>query len=205
MQQNKPTITLAMTGASGAQYGLELLHQLIQSGCRVYFMCSRTALLVIKMDMGLELPSNPAAMQKILSERYGADAGQLQVFGSGDWLAPIASGSGVADAMVVCPCTAGTLAALAAGLADNLLRRAADVCLKEQKKLILVARETPCSIIQLENMLRLARAGAVIMPANPAFYNHPQSIADLVDFMVAKILDQLGINHRLQPKWGIDE
>lgn len=197
-----PSITLAMTGASGAQYGLRLLQILLQKRIKVYFLCSRTAHLVIKMDMGLDLPKNPKSLGAFLAQRFDAPPELLQVCGEGDWLAPIASGTGVADAMVICPCTAGTLAALAAGLADTLLRRAADVCLKEQKKLLIVPRETPCSIIQLENMLKLARAGAVIMPASPAFYNHPQTLDDMVDFMVGKILDQLHINHQLQPVWG---
>jgi 4-hydroxy-3-polyprenylbenzoate decarboxylase len=104
--------------------------------------------------------------------------------------------------MVICPCTMGTLAAVAQGLSDNLIERAADVMLKEARKLVLVPRETPLSAIHLENMLRLARAGAVVLPANPGFYHHPQNVADLVDFVVARVLDQLGIAHKLMPRWG---
>jgi 4-hydroxy-3-polyprenylbenzoate decarboxylase len=126
----------------------------------------------------------------------------LRAFGREDWFAPVASGSNPADAMVVCPCTMGTLAAIAQGLADNLIERAADVMLKEARKLILVPRETPLSAIHLDNMLRLARAGAVVLPANPGFYHHPQRVEDIVDFIVARILDQLRIPHQLVRRWG---
>jgi len=127
---------------------------------------------------------------------------RLRVFGREDWFAPVASGSNPADAMVICPCTMGSLAAIACGLADNLIERAADVMLKERRPLILVPRETPLSVIHLENMLRLARAGAVILPANPGFYHQPSTIEGLVDFVVGRVLDQLRIAHRLLPRWG---
>ena len=117
-------------------------------------------------------------------------------------MSPVASGSNPADAMAICPCSLGTLGAVAAGLADNLIERAADVMLKERRPLVLVPRETPLSAIHLENMLTLARAGAVILPPSPGFYGNPQSIADLVDFVVARILDQLGVSHALGPRWG---
>lgn len=126
----------------------------------------------------------------------------MQVFEREQWAAPIASGSGVADATVVCPCTTGTLSAIACGSSRNLIERAADVCLKERKKLILVVRETPFSEIHLENMLKLARMGVIIMPANPGFYQRPTSVQELVDFMVARVLDHLNIPHRLLPRWG---
>ncbi len=119
-------------------------------------------------------------------------------------MAPVASGSNPADAMAICPCTMGTLAAIACGLADNLIARAADVMLKERRPLVLVPRETPLSAIHLENMLRLARAGVVILPPAPGFYDRPQSIAELVDFVVARILDRLGVPHSLGPRWGAD-
>jgi len=117
-------------------------------------------------------------------------------------MSPVASGSNPADAMAICPCSLGTLGAVAGGLADNLIERAADVMLKERRPLVLVPRETPLSAIHLENMLKLARAGAVILPPSPGFYGHPQSIDELVDFVVARILDQLGVSHALGPRWG---
>ena len=135
-------------------------------------------------------------------ERTGCKPEQLQVFAREDWNAPIASGTGAADAMVVCPCTMGALAAIANGLSDNLIERAADVMLKEGRKLILVPRETPFSAIHLENMLKLSRMGAVMLVPNPGFYHLPQSVDDIVDFVVAKILDQLGVEHQLVEKWG---
>jgi 4-hydroxy-3-polyprenylbenzoate decarboxylase len=140
----------------------------------------------------------------MFSERYGARDGQIAVFARDDWLAPVASGSNPADAMAVCPCTVGTLGAIAHGLADNLIERAADVMLKERRPLVLVPRETPLSAIHLENMLKLANAGAVILPPAPGFYMQPQSVADLVDFVVARVLDQLHVPHELVPRWGED-
>jgi len=121
-----------------------------------------------------------------------------------DWRAPVASGSNPADAMAVCPCSMGTLGAIAGGLADNLIERAADVMLKERRPLVLVPRETPLSAIHLENMLKLARAGAVILPPAPAFYTRPQTVADVVDFVVARVLDHLRVPHDLVPRWGDD-
>lgn len=138
----------------------------------------------------------------MFSELYGAKEGQLSVFGVQDWYAPLASGSNPPDAYVICPCSMGTLAKVAAGLADDLIARAADVILKEGRKLVLVPRETPFSAIHLENMLRLSRAGAVILPPSPGFYRHPQSIDDLVDFVVGRILDQIGVPHTLVRPWG---
>ncbi len=195
-------IALAMTGASGADYGLRTLECLLAAGEDVYLMLSSPALLVINTETDLKLPAQPKAIEAYLTQRYAAQAGQLQVFGQQQWTAPVASGSYPPRAMLICPCTNGTLAGISAGLSRNLIERAADVVLKEQRKLILVHRETPLSMIQLENMLRLARAGAVIMPANPGFYHRPQSVAEVVDFMVARILDHLDVEHDLLPRWG---
>lgn len=194
-----------MTGASGIQYALRLMECLVKSDCQVYLLMSKPARIVMGMDTDLEVPVRASDAEKQFSEMFGAKPGQLKAFGMEQWTAPVASGSGVPDAMVVCPCTTGTLAAIAAGNCNNLLERAADVVLKEGRHLIVMPREMPFSVIHLENMLRLAKMGVTIMPPNPAFYNRPATIDDLIDFIVARVLDQLGIEHVLQPRWGIDE
>jgi 4-hydroxy-3-polyprenylbenzoate decarboxylase len=196
------TITLALTGASGMPYGLRLLESLLNAGTQVFLLYSQAAQIVVHQELGITLPTRAREAADFFSARFGAHAGQLRAFGREDWFAPVASGSNPADAMVICPCTMGTLAAVACGLADNLIERAADVMLKERRPLILVPRETPLSAIHLENMLKLTHAGAVILPANPGFYHRPASVAELVDFVVARILDQLQIPHRLMPRWG---
>lgn len=195
-------IILGMTGASGADYGLRLLRCLLDAGHPVQLLISKAAQIVIHMETELRLPGRPRDIQRALVERHRCDPEQLRVFGQDEWTAPPASGSARARAMVVCPCTTGALAAIANGNSDNLLERAADVTLKEGRKLILALRETPLSAIHLENMLRLARAGAVILPTSPGFYYRPTSAAELVDFIVARILDQLDIPHALLPRWG---
>ncbi|MFZ1326037.1 MAG: flavin prenyltransferase UbiX [Candidatus Contendobacter sp.] len=195
-------IILGMTGASGAEYGLRLLRCLLEAGRPVQLLISKAAQIVVHMETPLRLPGRASDVQRVLTEQYGCTAGQLRVYGQEEWTAPPASGSARAQAMVVCPCTTGALAAIANGNSDNLLERAADVTLKEGRKLILAVRETPLSIIHLENMLRLARAGAIILPTNPGFYHQPATVAALVDFIVARILDQLAIPHTLLPRWG---
>ena len=201
---NRDSIALAMTGASGAAYGLRLLECLIQAGEQVHVMVSQPAQVVIAMETELKLPGAPKEMQASLSALYGAAEGQLRVYGKDQWTAPLASGSGVPRAMVVCPCTSSTLSAIACGASNNLLERAADVVLKEQRKLLLVHRETPVSAIHLENMLKLARLGVTILPANPGFYHNPETIEDLVDFVVARVLDHLDVEHTLLARWGGD-
>jgi 4-hydroxy-3-polyprenylbenzoate decarboxylase len=196
------TITLALTGASGMAYGLRLLECLLAADLRVYLLVSQAAHIVAKQELGVTFPARAGDLEKQLSESMNARDGQLRVFGREDWNAPVASGSNPADAMVVCPCSMGTLAAIAHGLSDNLTERAADVMLKEQKKLILVPREAPFSTLHLENMLKLSRMNAVILPANPGFYHRPQSVEAIIDFIVARILDQLGIQHQLMARWG---
>lgn len=203
MDQPK-TFCLAFTGASGMPYGIRLLECLLRSGHRVYLLYSLVSHIVARQEMDFALPSRPREVEALFCERFGAAPGQLKAFGREDWFAPVASGSNAADAMVICPCTMGTLAAVAAGLAHNLIERAADVALKEGRKLVLVPRETPLSAIHLENMLRLVRAGAVILPANPGFYHHPRSVEDLVDFVVARVLDQLDVPHSLMARWGAE-
>ena len=198
------TICLALTGASGMPYGLRLLDSLLAAGCRVQLLYSQAAQVVARQEMDLELPSRPADARNALLARLpsAVNPENLQIYGREEWFAPVASGSNPPDAMVICPCSMGTLAAIAQGLADNLIERAADVVLKEGRKLVLVPRETPFSVIHLENMLRLARAGACIVPPSPGFYNHPQTVADIVDFVVARVLDQVGVPHTLMQRWG---
>jgi 4-hydroxy-3-polyprenylbenzoate decarboxylase len=198
------TVTLALTGASGMAYGLRLLECLLAADVRVYLLLSQAAHIVAKQELGVALPARAGDLEKQLCESLNARDGQLRVFGREDWNAPVASGSNPADAMVVCPCSMGTLAAIAHGLSDNLIERAADVMLKEQRKLILVPREAPFSTLHLENMLTLSRMNAVILPANPGFYHRPQNVEDIVDFIVARILDQLRIPHTLMARWGND-
>lgn len=195
-------IAVALTGASGMPYGLRLVQCLLGAGARVELLYSQVAQIVARQETDVALPARAAEVEAELAARYDALPGQLAVYGREEWFAPLASGSNPPDAMVVCPCTMGTLAAIAAGLSSNLIERAADVCLKERRPLILVPRETPFSTLHLENMLRLSRMGVVILPPNPGFYTHPQSIDDLVDFVVARILDQLRVPHTLVRRWG---
>jgi 4-hydroxy-3-polyprenylbenzoate decarboxylase len=195
-------ITLAFTGASGLPYGVRLLECLLAAQAQVYLLYSAAAQIVARQELDLTFPTQPHAAAGFFAERYGAKPGQLTVYGREDWLAPIASGSNPADAMAICPCSMGTVGALAAGLADSLIERAADVMLKERRPLVLVPRETPLSTIHLENLARLSRAGAAILPPAPGFYGRPESIDDLIDFVVARILDQLSVAHNLGPRWG---
>lgn len=195
-------IAVAFTGASGIQYGLRLVECLLAADRTVQLMVSQAAQVVVNMETDLRLPGRTEEMQAYLSRHFDAPAGRLQVFGRQQWTAPVASGSNPPQAMVICPCTTGTLASVAHGVCDDLIDRAADVALKERRKLILVVRETPFSTIHLENMLRLAQAGAVIMPANPGFYFRPESVGEIVDFMVARLLDHLRVEHDIGARWG---
>lgn len=202
MKKCDQTITLAFTGASGAPYGLRLLECLLQSGRKVFVMISAAARVVFVEEQKFALPGNPKACGDLLRAHFGVSEEQLQVFGKEEWFSPVASGSAAPRQMVICPCSTGTLAAVATGMSNNLIERAADVVLKERGQLILVPRETPFHAIHLEHMLKLSQLGATIMPAAPGFYNQPKSIEDLVDFMVARILDHLDIEHQLLPRWG---
>ncbi|MEY3219061.1 MAG: hypothetical protein RIT27_418 [Pseudomonadota bacterium] len=193
---------MAITGASGSLYGLRLLACLFKYHESVDLMISPAGLMVINSETDLQLSARPHEIHEKLVEYFNISKEQLRVFGHQQWTAPFASGSNPPKAFVICPCTNGTLASISNGLSRNLIERTADVVLKEQRKLILVHRETPLSLIQLENMLKLAKAGAVIMPANPAFYHHPQTIEELVDFVVARILDHLNVSHDLLARWG---
>lgn len=195
-------IAVAITGASGAQYGLRLLECLLQAGETVQLMVSQAGQVVINMETDLQLPSRAQEIAACLGDHFGDLPGRLEVYGRQQWTAPVASGSNPPRAMVICPCTTGTLASVAHGICDDLIDRAADVALKEQRQLILVVRETPFSTIHLQNMLTLSQAGAVIMPANPGFYFRPERVGELVDFMVARVLDHLGVAHQLGQRWG---
>ncbi|MGY4876362.1 flavin prenyltransferase UbiX [Vreelandella aquamarina] len=198
----KPPVTVALTGASGAQYGLRLIDVLVASGHEVWVMISKAAHMVIATETDVSLPAQPQRLTAALIKRSGAQEGQIRCFGREDWMAPVASGSGAASAMVICPCSTGTLSSVATGASNNLIERAADVAIKERRTLVMVPRETPFSPIHLEHMLTLSRMGVVILPAAPGFYHKPASINDLIDFIVARILNQLQISHDLMPRWG---
>lgn len=191
-------LVLAITGASGAPYAVRLLEQLVASEAKISLIVSRHGWRLLETESGIaSLPELRAAA--------GGDAGawdaSVTVFDDDDRGAPPASGSALSRGMVICPCSMGTLSAVAMGSSRSLIERAADVVLKERRKLVLVTRETPLSTIHLGNMLRVARAGAVVLPATPGFYHRPREIGDLVDFVVARVLDQLDIPHQLGKRW----
>ena len=195
-------ITLAFTGASGAPYGLRLLQCLLQADCEVFVILSKAARVVIGMETELKLPAGTGKAEQALRDWVQTDRGTLVVCGLEQWTSPVASGSGAPAAMVVCPCSTGTLSSIACGASDNLIERAADVAIKEGRKLIQVPREAPFSPLHLENMLKLSRLGVTIMPAAPGFYHQPQTVGDLVDFIVARLLDHLGVEQTLVKRWG---
>lgn len=195
-------VLIAITGASGSAYALRLGQVLLANDIGIDFIISKAALLVLATETELTLPAKPQAQAQALRDYYGCDDRQLRVFGREDWMAPWASGSGQPGPVVICPCSTGTLSAIATGASNNLTERAADVALKERRQLILVPRETPFSEIHLNNMLTLTRMGSVILPACPGFYHEPKSINDLIDFVVARILNQLGVAQTLMPSWG---
>ena len=199
---NTKHVALALTGASGAQYGVRLLEQLLAAGVHVSLMLSKPAQVVIGTETDLRLPARDGDIQKFFAEMFNAGNGQLRVYGKEQWTAPIASGSSAPDAMVICPCTTATLSAVAGGASRSLIERGADVMLKERRKLIIVPRETPFSEIHLDNMLKLARMGVVVLPANPGFYHQPKNVQDIVDFIVARVLDHLDVDHELVPRWA---
>jgi 4-hydroxy-3-polyprenylbenzoate decarboxylase len=205
MTDRKKAITLAFTGASGAPYGMRLLERLLAADYQVYLLISSAARVVLATEHEVKLPANPEAAHKALVSRLQCRAEQLIVCGKEDWFSPVASGSAAPKKMVICPCSAGSVAAIAHGMSDNLIERAADVVIKERGQLLLVVRETPFSTLHLENMLKLSKVGVTIMPAAPGFYHQPTSIDDLIDFMVARILDHLQIDQELVPRWGYDQ
>jgi 4-hydroxy-3-polyprenylbenzoate decarboxylase len=195
-------ITLAITGASGSAYALRLLECLVAANYQVYVLCSSAARVVFDTEVGLKIPAAPDAASKMLCEKFNAKSEQITVFGKEQWFSPVASGSAAPKQMIVCPCSTGTLAAISQGMSDNLIERAADVVIKERGQLILVPRETPFSTIHLQNMLTLSQMGVTIMPAAPGFYHNPQSIEDLIDFMVGRMLDHIGVEQSIMPRWG---
>jgi len=200
-------VTLAITGASGAPYALRLLETMLAHDVDVFLMMSSAARVVFAAEENMKLPSAPEALQQKLGEYFSARgislrAQQLRVFAKEEWFSPVASGSAAPKNMVVCPCSTGTLSAIATGASNTLIERAADVVLKERGQLILVPREMPLNAIHLEHMLKLSQLGVTIMPASPGFYHQPQSIHDLVDFVVARILDHLNLAQDFVPRWG---
>ncbi|PCJ33336.1 MAG: aromatic acid decarboxylase [Gammaproteobacteria bacterium] len=204
MTDNKH-IALALTGASGAPYSKRLLEVLLGQGMTVHLMISAAARIVFSDELDWKLPGRAGDVQKYLVKEFNCQPELLQVYGEQQWSSPLASGSHKIETMIVCPCTMGTLSSIACGSSDNLINRAADVMIKENRRLILVPREAPFSAIHLENMLKLSRLGVCILPPSPGFYFKPTQLEQLVDFVVAKILDQAKIEHDLQPRWGEKE
>lgn len=195
-------VTLAITGASGFCYGLRLLECLVQADCQVNLLISQAAHAVAALENDMQLPGQSHKLQEFLQQKVGAKSGQIAVYAAQEWTAPIASGSNTDDVMVICPCSSGTLSAIANGTSNNLIERAADVMIKERKPLIVVPRETPLSAIHLQNMLTLAQNQVVVLPASPGFYHKPSSVAEVIDFVVARVLMQMGIEQNLIAQWG---
>ena len=198
--EKQAPIVMALTGASGAPYGVRLLEQLVAAGRDVSLIVSLHGLRLLRTET--DVGDVEGLRTAVGGARWDS---HVTVYDDADRGAGPASGSFVTAGMVICPCSMGTLASIAAGTSRSLVERAADVTLKERRPLVLVPRETPLSAIHLENMLRLARAGAVVMPAAPGFYHRPASIAELVDFIVARVLDQLGVGNAVAPRWGGEE
>ncbi len=211
MKDNKhynKTIALAITGASGFVYALRLLEELVRLDCRVYCAISEGAKAVARLEEGFLIPDLPGEQKQTLVNHLSLSLSsddQLTCYATNDWNSPMASGSAPIDAMVVAPCSTGTLASIAIGLSDSLIKRAAVVCLKERRPLLLMPRETPLSAIQLEHMHKLSLMGVSILPASPGFYHKPQSIDQLIDFIVARILSQLGLDQSLLSPWGTSD
>ncbi|HVS35205.1 MAG TPA: flavin prenyltransferase UbiX [Gemmataceae bacterium] len=197
-------LVVAITGASGSVYAVRLLEVLLQAGRNVHLTVSPSAVEVMERELERTIRLDAFAPADLLGEAAASAASRLHYHHYRDFGSGIASGSFLTGGMAICPCSMGTAAAVAHGLSQNLIHRAADVHLKERRKLILVPRETPLHLIQLRNLAACAEAGAVVLPASPAFYTKPGSIADLVDFVVGRICDQLAVPHRLLRRWGED-
>ncbi len=200
-----PSCIAAVTGASGAVYGIRLIEELLERGYRIDLLVSPSGEILLEEELGLDVrgrDAGKAVLSFLRTRRKGArQRGSIKFYSAGDLTAPIASGSSVKERMIICPCSMGTLGRIASGVSGNLIERAADCVLKERGELILVPRETPLNSIHLENMLKLSRAGAVILPAMPGFYPKPRTIDDAVDFVVGKVLDVMGVKHRLFKRW----
>ncbi|HET6418969.1 MAG TPA: flavin prenyltransferase UbiX [Geobacteraceae bacterium] len=199
---NNRHIVLAITGASGSVYGLRLGQELLREGHRLTMLITDAGFDVIRHETGLEWRGDEAAITGCIRDYYEDREQRLGYYGINNFLAPAASGSSAPDAMAICPCSMGTLSRVASGNSGNLAERCADVMLKERRPLVVVPRETPLNDIHLENMLRLSRAGARIVPAMPAFYHGPETVDDMVNFVVGKVLDALGVGHSLYRRWG---
>lgn len=192
-------LVVAFTGASGTPYGLRLLEVLLSAGRTIHFSISPAAVEVMEREVGRTVKLDDFQITDLFGRQV---SGNLNYHHYRNFNAGIASGSFLTGGMVVCPCSMGTVAAIAHGTSENLIHRAADVHLKERRKLILVPRETPLGIVQLRNLATCAEAGAVVLPASPAFYTRPKSIDDMINFVVGRICDQLGVEHRLFERWG---
>jgi 4-hydroxy-3-polyprenylbenzoate decarboxylase len=204
VQNNKTRhIVVAITGASGSVYGLRLISELLKAGSRISLILSPAGLQVLNHEAGLDWLADIKEQRRQVQEHFASIA--IDCLAIDDFWSGAASGSAAADAMVVIPCSMGTAGRIAAGLSNNLLERAADVMLKERRLLVLVPRETPLNTIHLENLLRLSRAGAVVLPAMPGFYHGPEQMADLVNFVVGKVMDQLEVEHQLFSRWGEEQ
>lgn len=202
--RDEKRITLGISGASGVAYTFRVLEELIKADYHVSVVISTAGYMVIQDETDLSLPGNPQKCALYLSDYFKAKENQIEVYGKDQWSSPLASGSSAPRTMVVCPCSAGCLSAIALGASDNLLERAADVVIKERGNLILVVREMPLSAIHLGHMLSLAKLGVAILPASPGFYFRPQTVDDLVDFVAARVLDQMKIPHHLSKQWGTE-
>ena len=194
---SKKIFTVGITGASGAIYGIRLVQELLKNGHKVHLVITEAGWQVFHEELGLDVTDRAA----VLDEQFRT-YGEVFYHTQRDFRAPIASGSYKSDGMIIIPCSMGTLSKIAQGNSSNLLERAADVILKEDRKLILVPRETPLNAIHLENMLSLSKVGAKIIPAMPGYYNQPKTIDDLVNHLIGKVLDMVGVQHTLFKRWG---
>jgi 4-hydroxy-3-polyprenylbenzoate decarboxylase len=200
-KQFKDQITLAVTGASGSGYFLRLLQSLVESDIQIYLLLSDAAKIVLRTEENEHWSDEIDQLNTFLQTRFQSKPEQIIALTAKDWFSPVASGSSAPSKMIICPCSCGSLAAIANGLSNNLIERAADVVLKERGQLIVMPRETPFSTIHLRNMLTLSELGVTVMPLAPGFYHQPQTISDLQDFMVSRLLDHLKIDHKLSKRW----